>query len=216
MELEKKTPQNHCRPSLQHQLYRFGLRVRVTFVHIFMTFLLCTFAQFSTLGQQRSSWLWYVSRLTNSAVMVRQGQCFLVSLTLMALAFWVVFRALDKLSGVTSRQISLSSEEKPSIWYSSKKLAWREKDTLKRSSVGDTTMTNISGILDDWWHQVSRTPTCESSHHMLTPPLVTFPDRTKNRLSGVSRRVQLLVSFEMVLMTPIDVKRIYQTSELLT
>lgn len=37
---------------------------------------------------------------------------------------------------------------------------------------------------------------------MLTPPLVTFPDRTKNRLSGVSLRMQLLVSFEIVVMTP--------------
>lgn len=61
--------------------------------------------------------------LTSSAATVRQGQCFLVSLTLTALAPWTVFRALDRFSGVTSRQISLSSEDTPSIWYSSKKLA---------------------------------------------------------------------------------------------
>lgn len=67
-----------------------------------------------------------VSRLTSSAATVRQGQCFLVSFTFMDLAFWMVFRALDKLSGATSRQISLSSDETPSIWYSSKKFAWRE------------------------------------------------------------------------------------------
>lgn len=37
---------------------------------------------------------------------------------------------------------------------------------------------------------------------MLTPPLATLPDRTKNRWSGVSRRTQVFVSFEMVVMTP--------------
>lgn len=133
MELEKKNLQNHCSPSLQYQLYRFGLS---TFIYVFITLLLCTFASSPLWDSRGSSCLWDVSRLTNSAVMVRQGQCFLVSLTLMALAFCVVFRALDKLSGVTSRQISLSSEEKPSIWYSSKKLAWRGKYTLKRFVCG--------------------------------------------------------------------------------
>lgn len=37
---------------------------------------------------------------------------------------------------------------------------------------------------------------------MLTPPLATLPDRTKNRLSGVSRRTHIFVSFEMVVTTP--------------
>lgn len=37
---------------------------------------------------------------------------------------------------------------------------------------------------------------------MLTPPFATLLDMTKNRLSGVSRRTQVLVSFEMVVMTP--------------
>lgn len=64
--------------------------------------------------------------LTSSAAMVRQGQCFLVSFTLTALEFWTVFRALDRFSGVTSKQISLCSEETPSIWYSSKTLACKE------------------------------------------------------------------------------------------
>ena len=64
--------------------------------------------------------------LTSSAAMVRQGQCFLVSLILTALALWTVFRALDRFSGVTSKQISLASEDTPSIWYSSKKLACNE------------------------------------------------------------------------------------------
>jgi len=64
--------------------------------------------------------------LTSSAAMVRQGQCFLVSFTLTTLALWTVFRARDRFSSVTSRQISLSSEDTPSIWYSSKTLACRE------------------------------------------------------------------------------------------
>lgn len=54
--------------------------------------------------------------------------------------------------------------------------------------------------------QVRHGGTCalawDSSHHMLTPPLATLPDRTKNRLSGVSRRTHIFVSFEMVVMTP--------------
>lgn len=37
---------------------------------------------------------------------------------------------------------------------------------------------------------------------MLTPPLATFPDRTKNRLSGVTRSTHVFVSFDMVVMTP--------------
>lgn len=44
--------------------------------------------------------------------------------------------------------------------------------------------------------------TCDSSHHMLTPPLATLPESTKYRLSGVSRRTHIFVSFEMVVMTP--------------
>lgn len=73
--------------------------------------------------------------LTSSAAMVRQGQCFLVSLTLTDLALWTVFRALDRFSGVTSRHISLSSEDTPSIWYSSKKLACREEAHNDRISM---------------------------------------------------------------------------------
>lgn len=41
----------HVTSSDWWRLYRFALR---TFIHIFMTLLLCTFAQFSTLGQQRT------------------------------------------------------------------------------------------------------------------------------------------------------------------
>lgn len=44
--------------------------------------------------------------------------------------------------------------------------------------------------------------TWDSSHHMLTPPLATLPDRTKNRLAGVRRRTHVFVSLEMVVMTP--------------
>lgn len=44
--------------------------------------------------------------------------------------------------------------------------------------------------------------TCDSSHHMLTPPLATLPDRTKYRLSGVRRKTHVFVSFEIVVMTP--------------
>lgn len=44
--------------------------------------------------------------------------------------------------------------------------------------------------------------TCDSSHHMPTPPLATFPDRTKKSLSGLSRSTHVLVSLEMVVTTP--------------
>lgn len=54
-------------------------------------------------------------QLTSSAAIVRQGQCFLVSLTLTALAHCAVFKALDRLSGATSRHISLASGDTPSI-----------------------------------------------------------------------------------------------------
>lgn len=47
-----------------------------------------------------------------------------------------------------------------------------------------------------------RRMTCSSWHRMPTPPLVTFPDRMKNRLSGVSCRTQVLVSLAMVVTTP--------------
>lgn len=67
--------------------------------------------------------------LTSSAAMVRQGQCFLVSFSLTDLAFWMVFRDLARFSTVTSRQISLFSGDTPSIWYSSKKLACRGRQT---------------------------------------------------------------------------------------
>lgn len=134
--------------------------------------------------------------------MVRQGQCFLVSLTLTALAFWTVFRALDRFSGVTSRQISLSSEDTPSIWYSSKKLACARKDGIRVIYYGPDHLRLVPEFIFLAAGSRSVALTCDSSHHMLTPPLATLPDRTKNRLSGVSRRTHIFVSFEMVVTTP--------------
>ena len=44
--------------------------------------------------------------------------------------------------------------------------------------------------------------TCSSSHHMLTPPLATLSERTKFNLSGLMRRVQVLASLAIMLLTP--------------
>ena len=66
-------------------------------------------------------------QLTSSAAMVKQGQCFFVSLILTVLAFWAVLRALERLSGANSRQISLASADTPSSWNSSKNLACRKE-----------------------------------------------------------------------------------------
>lgn len=116
------------------------------------------------------------SSLTSSAATVRQGQCFLVSLTLTDLAFWTVFRALDRFSGVTSRQISLSSEDTPSIWYSSKKLACREEEhtglawrikgsftqiTNRKITDGTETFSSVAEELLSFW-RFSR-----KIHHLL-------------------------------------------------
>ena len=65
------------------------------------------------------------TQLTSSAAMVKQGQCFFVSLIFTVLAFWAVLRALERLSGANSRQISLASADTPSSWNSSKNLACR-------------------------------------------------------------------------------------------
>lgn len=53
--------------------------------------------------------------------------------------------------------------------------------------------------------QASQEPplTCSSSHHMLTPPLATLSERTKFNLSGLMRRVQVLASLAIMLLTPI-------------
>lgn len=62
-----------------------------------------------------------IESFTRSTSNVRQGECFFVSLILIHLAFWAVFKALVKFSGASSRNISLASSETPSNAYSSKK-----------------------------------------------------------------------------------------------
>ena len=149
--------------------------------------------------------------------MVKQGQCFFVSLILTVLAFWAVLSALERLSGANSRQISLASADTPSSWNSSKNLACRvtgggvHGNTKKRclesfSSVPFVKETFVFIAVILWGYNIMRprhcTPTWDSSHHIPTPPLSTLPDNTKYRLSGVSLRTHVLVSLEMVVTTP--------------
>lgn len=53
--------------------------------------------------------------LTSSMETVRQGKCLFVSLIFKALAFWAVFKARDRFSDVSSKQIALFSADTPSI-----------------------------------------------------------------------------------------------------
>lgn len=77
-------------------------------------------------------------QLTRSTSTVRQGLCFFVSLILTHLALWVVFRAFIRFSGDSSKYISLSSSDTPSIAYSSKKWPCKFQGKLKQITLNKT------------------------------------------------------------------------------
>ena len=82
-------------------------------------------------------------------------------------------------------------------------IRWRSSPKGRKRR-GDICALSI-GIRRGWGKrgglQASQEPplTCSSSHHMLTPPLATL----KFNLSGLMRRVQVLASLAIMLLTPI-------------